>query len=363
MKKIFSTFTIAFVALALLVSPAYAKWQDDVAFLLPQGIMHAPGIEKRIETGKGLPSGIMKKIENDAVVPTISNFLVTDVNSSTAVISWNTNVKSNSLLFLDIETPVSTDEDEHAFNEEFTHRHMIKLTDLEPETTYFVVVGSEGTSENIGLSEEISFTTDPVNMEDEDTEPPVIDNIQVSQVTENSVHISWGTNEEATGYIVMGTSTPIVESESHTYQLQTLQTEQEIDISELEEDTQYFFVVFSSDVSGNVSNSQTYSFTTQEVDPVTETIFGPFIINVNTNSAKIVWFTTERSDAKIWLSSQSPVLTDTDPILESEESSLLHLHSIENLMANTTYYVVVSSSDASGNVTTSTEKMFVTDSE
>jgi hypothetical protein len=94
-----------------------------------------------------------------------------------------------------------------------------------------------------------------------DNEPPTISDIQAPSITDTSAMITWVTNEAADSLVLyshqpdlLATSTTIVDAvdeESHS-----------ILVTGLNSETQYYYVVKSTDPHGNVAASELYSFTT-----------------------------------------------------------------------------------------------------
>ena len=84
-----------------------------------------------------------------------------------------------------------------------------------------------------------------------ETEPPVISDINVTDITRTSVVINWTTNEPATSQVDYwaspGTLTPLDEE---------LVTEHSVLIEGLDPATTYTFKVMSADGAGNLSTSE-----------------------------------------------------------------------------------------------------------
>lgn len=76
--------------------------------------------------------------------------------------------------------------------------------------------------------------------------------------------------------------------------------------------------------------------------------------------ATISWTTNELANGNIYVSATSPVNMSTATTLGTTTLSTLHSFNLSGLTANTTYYYVVKSADASNNVSTSTQMSFVT---
>jgi peptidoglycan hydrolase-like protein with peptidoglycan-binding domain len=83
--------------------------------------------------------------------------------------------------------------------------------------------------------------------------------------------------------------------------------------------------------------------------------------DITSASAKITWLTDENADSKVWYGTVTPLVV-TDSTLKVSSSDLVKNHTItlSGLDKNTTYYYIVSSTDAAGNNTKGAEKSFVT---
>jgi hypothetical protein len=77
-------------------------------------------------------------------------------------------------------------------------------------------------------------------------------------------------------------------------------------------------------------------------------------------SATISWNTNEDATARVWLSTTSPVSTINTPTQERTTFALSHSFSLSGLASGTTYFYILSSSDAAGNRATSSQGSFTT---
>jgi peroxiredoxin len=93
----------------------------------------------------------------------------------------------------------------------------------------------------------------------EDSNPPTIDSINISEITESSATITWRTNEEATSQVQFGTTPQILDSES---KLDKFTADHSITLKRLDTDTTYYFRIVSKDANGNESASEIDTFVT-----------------------------------------------------------------------------------------------------
>ncbi|MCD6221042.1 hypothetical protein J7K25_02645 [bacterium] len=100
--------------------------------------------------------------------------------------------------------------------------------------------------------------------------PPVISNVSVSNITNDTATITWTTDEEANSEVIYGTSIP----PSNSVKEEIYTTSHSITLSNLIEGTKYYFKIVSTDKAGNTAiddnSSLYYDFTTK----VAVVIFG-----------------------------------------------------------------------------------------
>ena len=117
--------------------------------------------ESEDDTGEDEDSDDDEDEPTDKTAPDISNIDVSDIATSTATILWETNEDSDSTLWYSTTSGFSIDDDDvekESDNESVTD-HGIDLEDLDPETFYYFIVGSEDESGNLATSTEDSFET------------------------------------------------------------------------------------------------------------------------------------------------------------------------------------------------------------
>lgn len=94
-----------------------------------------------------------------------------------------------------------------------------------------------------------------------DTTAPVISNIS-SSVATNTADIIWNTDELSNSKAWYSTTTPIVLGSSLSVESTTLVASHAVSLSNLNASTTYYFIVGSTDSSGNQATSIEFSFTT-----------------------------------------------------------------------------------------------------
>jgi len=145
-----------------------------------------------------------------------------------------------------IDVPLSMDEDPDPNTVQYT------VLGLPGETYYFAVTAydNEEPSNESGYSNE-AYT---------DTTPPIISNVRVVSTTYTTAVITWTTDEASNSQVQYGT---VRGSYPYTRSSIGLVTQHYITLSRLQANTTYYFVVCSTDASGNgPTTSQERSFTT-----------------------------------------------------------------------------------------------------
>lgn len=185
-----------------------------------------------------------------------------------------------------------------------------------------------------------------------DTTAPTISSIVVSGVTSDSATVSWTTSENASSEVDYGTAESYeLGSESST----SLVTSHSLSLSSLSEGTEYHFRVRSSDLCANQATSADQTFTTSDAA-------GPVISDIDVSlscdtSATVTWTTDESATSEIAYG------TSVSYGSTASDADLLTAHELvlSGLTRDASYHVAVSSTDGSGNESTSADQTFTTD--
>lgn len=92
----------------------------------------------------------------------------------------------------------------------------------------------------------------------------------------------------------------------------------------------------------------------------TAPVISNVVSSVSTSTISITWNTDERADSKVFYATSTPVIISSASVVSSPVMVLSHSIFLPSLNASTTYYFVVSSTDASSNTATSTQASFIT---
>ncbi|CAD6491521.1 MAG: Peptidase family C25 [Candidatus Argoarchaeum ethanivorans] len=115
-----------------------------------------------------------------------------------------------------------------------------------------------------------------------DVTPPVITNVSAENVTCSAAKITWDTDELADSLVKYGNASGIYSMEAYD---NTWITSHSIELTGLSPVTTYYFVVNSTDWSGNTNESAEYSFTTEDEPDIW---VSPTEIRVNCSQGDVV---------------------------------------------------------------------------
>ncbi len=183
-------------------------------------------------------------------------------------------------------------------------------------------------------------------------QPPTISNIQVINITPNSARITWTTNEPSNSSLSYGFD---LAHASGTVSDGTFLTNHSLDVTGLDPNTTYHFVVSSMNSSGltSVSADQTFMTLGDLVAPVVTNVQA---VNITDTSAIITWTTDEPAN--------SLVRYGTSTAYGSTESLAgyvtTHAIQLSGLLEGTTYHFQVTSVDPASNATITTDYTFTT---
>ena len=226
---------------------------------LPWGILHAWGVDKRLENGKGLPAGLFKKFAKcdqpnatttpDTVAPKISDIKVVKA-TSTAAISWKTNesttgsVKYSTNSNLTSGTTVS--------DGSLVLNHKMDLAGLTPDTKYYYRITVSDAKGNVKESSILDFRTNVLpSVPEQDTVAPNIVYAATANLKATSTRLVWITNEASDSKVWISTSSPVDISGAATVSSSASVYYHDITLDNLATSTQYFYTVSSTDSSGN----------------------------------------------------------------------------------------------------------------
>ena len=241
---------------------------DDKRFdkkCYPWGILHAWGIDKRLENGKGFPAGLFKKFAKcdgqhghgtttatttpDTIAPKISDIRVAKA-TSTASVSWKTNESTTGSIKYgtnsDLASGTTVNDGSLILN------HKIDLTGLAADTTYYYMITARDVSGNVKESSILNFKTNQIpSVPVVDTTAPQIMYATTVDLKATSTRAVWITNESSDSKIWISTSTPVDTSVAPTASSTSSVYYHDLSLGNLATSTTYYYVLQSTDASGN----------------------------------------------------------------------------------------------------------------
>lgn len=273
-------------------------------------------------------------------------------STNTAEIKWKMNERTDGIVYYSTSSPVTSVSGIKKEDNSFDDDHSVQIDRLTQNTTYYFILVSKDESGNSATSDEQSFTTGKV----EDTLSPIISNL-ISSVGTSTIDLNWDTNEIVTGQVYIATTSPATQDNAVNTKTIAEGTNLHVLFTELTPNTQYYIRIQIKDGSGNETIEDT-SLTTN-IEPVADTT-APVISSIVIASSTITWVTDEPSTSKVWFSTTTPININTAQLKIDNTLVLNHSLNLGTLIASSTYYYVVSSTDATGNTATSSEQSFST---
>ena len=185
----------------------------------------------------------------------ISGPAVAASDSISAIITWETDEPSNSLVQYGTSGTNWQTLTSSASDGDMVTQHSVTLTNLSPTTTYSYMVGSQDQEGNGPLvngngtnpSAVQTFTTTATI----DTAAPEISNMEMTFATDTTALITWTTNEPANSLAQYGLATGEWDDYDYSESDADMKTEHSITITNLQPGTQYYFRIASTDAKGN----------------------------------------------------------------------------------------------------------------
>ena len=304
---------------------------------------------------------------SDQTPPTLSNVTVSNINTTSATITWNTDELSDS--------SVGYSEDVAYLPERglasMVTAHEIVLTNLDPGTTYNIRVKSHDSVGNLGQNDKDNpGSTSIPNFTFETLPGPAISGVPVPNISNNQATIDWKTSTDSSSYVVysdtisggalvnpkeFGTpelvGSPVDGKYSHS---QTITTYSDLP---LVPNTRYYFYVKSVDGDGNVSIDNNASMfyellTTEDNDP-------PIISDIETplitkDGVIVSWTTNEPATSKVsYSTTSSGPYSEVVEVLTYDRS---HYVILGDLDSDKDYYFKVTSVDINNNSKTTEDQ-------
>ncbi len=188
----------------------------------------------------------------DVTPPVISNIQVINITHNSATVTWDTDEPTDSKVEYGLAASYELGE---VSSTDLKTSHSMPLSGLIPDTLYHFRVTSADASANQAVSSDDTFSTLALT----DAVPPVISNIRVINITENSATVTWETDEPATSRVRYGLTAAYEIGDVSSLDLVTSHS---VVLNSLTRSTFYHFEVSSADAFSNTATSTDTTFST-----------------------------------------------------------------------------------------------------
>jgi phosphodiesterase/alkaline phosphatase D-like protein len=262
---------------------------------------------------------------------------------TSATVSWTTDAPSDSQVEYGTTTAYGSTT---PLSDDLAETHVIVLSDLAPNTTYNFRVKSSATEGKTTVSGNFTFKTNA----------PKITNVVETSVDGRTERLTWTTAAPSDTQVEYGTSPTLgTFSPLNT----ALVTAHSVTLTGLQPGTTYYYRLMSRDSAG-VLSTLSDTFTTPADGTPPAFVTGSIKANsITTNSATIVWATTEASDSQVEYGTTTAYGSSTT-LKDVSLKVTSHSVGLTDLSGNTTYHFRVKSRDGAGNLATSGDFTFTT---
>lgn len=186
-----------------------------------------------------------------------------------------------------------------------------------------------------------------------DTTPPIIQKVSVSDIVEASAVIVWQTDKPATSQVEIWDSSTSISTELD----KTLVTNHSVTLTDLKLNTRYRFTVISKDKNGNKAELA-IELTTPPQPYVPPLVVSEIIIsNITDFSATITWQTNRPATSRIEYG-ETEAYGSVVPA--SKEPTTKHSITLIELKPKTSYHFIVKSKDTFGEEVASEDRTVIT---
>ena len=267
------------------------------------------------------------------------------VTTKRATLSWSTDRKSDSKV--SYGTKSGSYKDEESSNSAQTISHEIKLTSLEPGTTYYYKAKWTDEDGNTGESKEKTFETDPA---------PTVSSVAATNVSISSGLISFKIKNSNIARIYYGESTSYGGVVSMT--TSTVESKYTIPLEGLKDGTDYHYKLQLEDAEKDKYDFEDHVFTTLP-RPKISNVRIQQVKNTAQPTALISWDTNTEVSSIVTYYPEG----DTSQSRDEVDVKLIageHKTIIRNLLPQTNYILVVKGVDKVGNEATSDNQKITT---
>ncbi|MCL5411956.1 MAG: DUF2341 domain-containing protein [Patescibacteria group bacterium] len=320
--------------------------------LTPSTIYHFRVKSKDSDGNTGYSSDSTFTTKDKSVITEVT---ISDISLTSAILSWTTNVISKSKVIIGTKVNSYSKEIQEESTDK-TLNHVARIKDLTEGTKYYLrIVGTDGDANNI-TSDDYPFST---------ISKPVITNVKVKGANDHSITITWTTNVESDSTVSYGKTKDKLETDKGK---SDLLTNHEVKLTNLDDNTNYYYQVKSRDIFGNLGEGEIREVTTSTdiTPPAISEVKSEASLVGSGETARIQiivsWSTDEPSTSQVEYDEgvgggNIPYSNKTN---EDKTLNQSHIIIISGLKPATTYHFRVVSKDKIGNASKSTEYTVLT---
>ncbi|HPN54932.1 MAG TPA: fibronectin type III domain-containing protein [Candidatus Moranbacteria bacterium] len=263
-----------------------------------------------------------------------------------ATITWTTGNKATSI----VEYGLTTSYGDKKEKTDYVEEHSIELSGLNQGETYHYRVKGEDEDGNLYASSDNTF---------EPKSPPKIENIVVSDVTENGAVVSFTTDVLTDANVIYTDADNSTETGSQG--TQELSTKHKITLTNLKQGTTYRISVSAKDEFGSESRMEAKDFTTgkDENPPNIESVHTDSALTQSDKVQTIISWKTNEQATSVVIFREGRGGSEVD-YKNTDSLSTNHVVVMPALKAGTVYNFRVKSADAAGNESVSQYFSFLT---
>ncbi|MFQ5592534.1 MAG: DUF6259 domain-containing protein [Anaerolineae bacterium] len=188
---------------------------------------------------------------------------------------------------------------------------------------------------------------------DADSQSPVIENVQVVDVTDKTATVAWTVSGDATGWVEYG----LDQSYGRTSDYPTTLGNQQVTLTNLQPDTTHHFRIAAKDLAGNTAATGDFTFTTEPLDVTPPTFSNVTFSEPTDTSVRVSWDTDEPATTQIEYGTTT-AYGNTTPLIST--LTLTHTQVISGLLPGTAYHLRLLGQDLNGNAGASSDFSFTT---
>ena len=267
--------------------------------------------------------------------------------TSTATVNWMTNMPANSQVLYGLASSYGS---MTALDVSQVTSHSETITGLAPGTIYHFELVSVNAMNQAATSSDMTFTTNAIAVN-----PLSVSSVMATPGT-STASVSWATNLPANSQVSYGLTSAYGSMTTLDATLVASHTEM---LTGLAPAATYHFQVKSVDAASDVAMSSDMTFMTNAL-PVSPAI-SDISASAASTTATVAWTTNVPANGQVFYSTSSPI-TFGGGALSVSTTTMDTSHSLmlTDLIASTTYFYGIQSTDGSSNTVTSTQQSFTT---